>query len=553
MFHRVPALLFREQFRTAGVGVLSVLCALLLLPIRSMALSGSCFDKSQIEVFAESLDAGRFQIQKGAVESALAAPPLTGLDQRLQARGFSLGITAAVVVRVGADRVALVPIESERRASLFGAALEAGEDAHAFLVLPLTKHRAPFLLESGVDLGKSRVARVSLGSLDGRVKTLHPQDGSVAEGRFESLAGDYPQASPECTWCVVNECLLGGDWCSWAMTLVVNCWDCWLGADCTDCFVAIAQSISCRLIECAACDAQCEDLLPPPPPPFVFVRSGTFTMGDGVSWCGSDERQVTLTYDFWIGQYEVTNQEYLDLLQWAYDRGYVTATSLSVQDNLDGSTEELVDLNAPDCEIAYSGGVFTLRDAGHGINPDHPMKEVTWYGAAAYCDWLSLAEGLPRAYDHSTWKWICGGGDPYSATGYRLPTDAEWEYVAQWNDERRYPWGDEAPQECVHANYNWCAGWTSPVGSYPAGAQPNLKEPIHDLSGNVWEWTNDWWQCNLGTTPQMDPRGPESGSSRVIRGGSWYDYAANLRASYRLQAGPSAVESYLGFRPVRSD
>ncbi len=557
MLRRRSALPLFEQFRATGIGVLTALCVLLLLPIRSMALSGSCFDRSRIEVLAESLDAGRFEVEKGAVERALGAPPLAGLEQRLQARGFSLGISAAVVVRVEADRVALVPIESEKRASVLGAALDVGEDAHAFLVLPLTKRRAPFLLESGVDLGRSRVARVSLGSLDGRVKTLRPENGSVAEGRFESLLGDYPQASPECTWCVVNECLLGGDWCSWAMTLVVNCWDCWTGVECTDCTIAIAQAISCRLIECAACDEECADVLPPPPPiSLVFVPSGTFIMGDGVAWCGKDEHQVTLTHDFWIGQYEVTNQEYLDLVQWAYDRGYVTATSASVRDNLDGSTKELVDLDSYYCEIAFSDGVFSLRNAGHGLNGDHPMKEVSWHGAAAYCDWLSLSEGFPRAYNHSHWK--CGPeGNPYAATGYRLPTDAEWEYVAQWDDERIHPWGNETTT-CSLANFRDsntgpCVGWTSPVGRYPAGAQPNLTDLVYDLSGNVEEWANDLWTCKLGTSPQTDPPGPVGTYHRIVRGGGWTDSASCLRNCNRLDRDPNYSGSATGFRPARSD
>ncbi len=556
MFRRLSALPLLERIRTTRSGVLAALCMLFSLPIRATALSGGCFGKSQIEVSAESLDAGAFQVHKWALERLLGAPPLAGLDQRLQARGFSLGIGAAVVVRAGAEKVGLLPIESEKRASLFGAALDAGEEVHAFLVLPMTKRRAPFLLEAGVDLGRSRVARVSLGSLDGRVKTLHSRDGSIAEGRFESLvAEDYPQAAPECTWCVVNECLLDGDWCSWAMTLVVNCWDCWTGAECTDCFVAIAQSVSCYLIDCDACYEECRDLLPPPFS-FVFVPSGTFTMGDGKSTCGINERQVTLTHDFWIGQYEVTNQEYLDLLQWAYDRGYVTATSASVQDNLDGSTEALVDLDSPDCEIAFADGVFTSRDAGRGgTNPGHPVKEVTWYGAAAYCDWLSLAEGLPRAYDHS--NWVCGpGGNPYAATGYRLPTDAEWEYAARWDDERIYPWGNENPA-CSLANYFWedgfCVGWTAPAGSYPSGVQPNFAAPIYDLAGNVSEWCNDWWICSLGYSPETDPQGPESSYYRVVRGGSYAAYVSSTRNCLRSKQYPNISAAGAGFRAVRSD
>jgi len=298
----------------------------------------------------------------------------------------------------------------------------------------------------------------------------------------------------------------------------------------------------------------------PAPRSFVFVPSGTFIMGDGVASCGEDKHQVTLTHDFWIGQYEVTNREYLELLQWAYDRGYVTATLWSVRDNLDGSIRELVDLDSPDCELAFSDGVFSLREADYalqhaypeGYDPaDHPMKEVTWHGAVAYCDWLSLAEGLPRAYDHSTWR--CGGGDPYSAEGYRLPTDAEWEYAAQWNDERIYPWGNESPQECVHANYNHCVDWTAPVGSYPSGVQPNLTDPIYDLSGNLWEWANDWWQCDLGTSPEIDPPGPGSRSHRVRRGGGWDYYASDLRVSGRYGSDPYHSGSAVGFRPARSD
>ncbi len=293
---------------------------------------------------------------------------------------------------------------------------------------------------------------------------------------------------------------------------------------------------------------------PAPPGSFVFVPSGTFIMGDGVAACGQDEHRVTLTHDFWLGQYEVTNREYLDLLQWAYDRGYVTATPSSVRDNLDGSTEELVNLDHDDCEIAFSNGVFSLRDAGHGINGDHPMKEVTWFGAVSFCDWLSLLQGLPRAYNHSTWT--CGGGDPYSAEGYRLPTDAEWEYAAQWNDDRIFPWGDENPN-CSRVNcFNWrnCVGWTAPVGSYPDGAQANLADPVYDLSGNVAEWVNDWVVCSLGTTPRIDPTGPENGTHRVTRGGGWVSVTSVLYASYRNNlCYPGYASNSLGFRVARTD
>ena len=321
--------------------------------------------------------------------------------------------------------------------------------------------------------------------------------------------------------------------------------------------------IAMRSGEPVASDTMLVEVVPTLVPSMVLVPSGTFIMGDGVAHCGVDEREVTLTRDFWLGQYEVTNQEYRAWVQWAYDRGYVTATSTTIQDNL-GSTEELVDLDDPDCEIAFSGGVFSLREAGdalryaypEGYNPAfHPVTCVSWYGSVAYCDWLSLSEGLNRAYDHSTWT--CGGGDPYSAEGYRLPTDAEWEYAAQWNDERIYPWGDGSPT-CSQANFypyprDSCVGWTSPVGSYPAGAQPNLSDPIYDLSGNVHEFVNDWWRCGLGAFPLTDPPGPESSHSRVGRGGGWGSNASNVRAASRPAYAPHFHYRYLGFRLARSD
>ena len=286
----------------------------------------------------------------------------------------------------------------------------------------------------------------------------------------------------------------------------------------------------------------------PEPPEMVSVPHGAFVMGDGVAQCGIDEHEVTLTHDFYLGQHEVTNQEYMEAVQWAYDKGYVTATSSSVKDALDGSTLELLDLDGSYCEIVFSGGVFSLRDAGHGINPDHPVVAVTWYGAARYCDWLSLGEGLPRAYQHSG-NWSCNYGNPYGAMGYRLPTDAEWEYAAQYDDERIYPWGDAAPS-CAWANYAGCVGWTSPVGSYP-DAPASLG--LSDMAGNVSEWCNDWWTCNLGTNPETNPVGPGSGVRRLIRGCSHHINDTIVRCAYRSVGGdPEYGSNIHGFRIART-
>ncbi|MBU1700648.1 MAG: SUMF1/EgtB/PvdO family nonheme iron enzyme [Candidatus Eisenbacteria bacterium] len=292
----------------------------------------------------------------------------------------------------------------------------------------------------------------------------------------------------------------------------------------------------------------------------VLVPAGTFIMGDGETACSS-EHEVTLTRDLYLGQHEVTNDEYLEAVQWAYDQGYVTATTSSVSDNLDGSSEELLDLNSYRSEIKFDGaGTFYLREVSSipgDYNPDfHPVKEVTWFGAVRYCDWLSMKLGLPRAYEHSG-DWTCNYGDPYGAQGYRLPTEAEWEYAAQWNDDRIYPWGDEDP-DCSQANnldiYGdptiYCVGWTSPVGNYPdAPAALGLS----DMAGNIAEWCNDWLVCGLGTNPVTDPPGPPSGTSRAVRGGGWASDDVRLLCARRgTGSSPGQSSQWEGFRVVRT-
>ncbi|MFH1279665.1 MAG: SUMF1/EgtB/PvdO family nonheme iron enzyme [Candidatus Eisenbacteria bacterium] len=275
----------------------------------------------------------------------------------------------------------------------------------------------------------------------------------------------------------------------------------------------------------------------------VLVPAGVFIMGDGAAYCGTSQHQVALTHDFYLGQHEVTNQEYRDAVQVAYDQGYVTATPSSVNDNLDGSTVQLVDLANSYCQVYFSAGSFRV-DPG---KEDYPLVAVSWYGAAAYCDWVSMEAGLTRAYSHSTWQ--CNGGNPYTAAGYRLPTDAEWEFAAQYDDERIYPWGNDSPS-CSRANYFGCVGSTSVVGSYPA-APSSLG--LYDMAGNVWEWCNDWQLCDLGTFSVTDPTGPGSGSYRLLRGGSWVSYVGSLRCSARDgYVYPWLTGSDYGFRCARS-
>ena len=291
------------------------------------------------------------------------------------------------------------------------------------------------------------------------------------------------------------------------------------------------------------------------PEGFVAIPADTFTMGSPTDEPDRESKetqhQVILTTPFYMFATEVTNQQYADMARWAYDQDppLVTATTTSLSDNLDGSAQELLDLSEA-CEISFTGSTFTV-DSG---KEEHPVLGVSWYGAVAYCDWLSLREGITRAYDHSTWQ--CNGNAPYGASGYRLPTEAEWEYACRagthtpFNTGNCLDAGTEANYRGEFPYFNCPDGpfvdWTVPVGSYPANTFD-----LYDMHGNLFEWCNDWLTAYSGN--EMDPVGSTTGSYRVMRDGCWNSKARSCRSAYRGFSVPGSFFFYLvGFRPVRS-
>jgi len=203
----------------------------------------------------------------------------------------------------------------------------------------------------------------------------------------------------------------------------------------------------------------------------------------------------------------------------------ISAFEMDVYEVTNAKYAECVD-DGPCAAPIYSGSYARTSYYGNPLYVDFPVIWVDWFRAAAYCTWV----------------------------GKRLPTEAEWEYAARGGlSGALYAWGNTISG--WNANY-WQSGdpWdneTSQVGYYAANGYG-----LHDVAGNVWEWVNDWYDrhyyeycVNHGIV--NNPPGPASGTSRGMRGGSWYDPTGNLRVSDRYVNNPDGEENFIGFRCAR--
>ena len=262
----------------------------------------------------------------------------------------------------------------------------------------------------------------------------------------------------------------------------------------------------------------------------IAVPAGTFTMGGGAADTENSylDHEVTLTHDFWIGETEITRGEweaYAANVGWTYtsiSSGYPCTTSTTTSD----------------C----------------------PADSISWYDVAIYANALSVEEGLEECYlSDGTDLAAAYVTDPYACGGYRLPTEAEWEYAARAGQDTRYPGSDSATAVA------WYYDNAYSVVTYAhevATLAPNAWG-LYDISGNVWEWTHDWHDSAHGGYgdggADVDPAGPATGSgegyegsNRVQRGGSWFNDSASVRVAYRSTASSNNRNAGFGARLART-
>jgi len=180
-------------------------------------------------------------------------------------------------------------------------------------------------------------------------------------------------------------------------------------------------------------------------------------------------------------------------------------------------------------------------------NPNNPVEQVTWSAAARFCNARSLLDGLTPCYDTNSWQ--CD----FSASGYRLPTEAEWEYACRAGSTARYSFGD-GPEAL--RTFAWFEG-NSQAMPHPVGQRKPNAWGLYDMQGNVWEWCNDFYGPKyFRTSPDDNPRGPQEGEKRVLRGGAWSSSAESCTSWTRNcdEAGVTDICLTMdsnGFRCVR--
>jgi formylglycine-generating enzyme required for sulfatase activity len=198
-------------------------------------------------------------------------------------------------------------------------------------------------------------------------------------------------------------------------------------------------------------------------------------------------------------------------------------------------------------EYEKLGQIEAFPNPSHFKGADLPVEQVTWPQAARFCNARSRCEGLQPAYNEDT------GACDFKVNGYRLPTEAEWEYACRAGTDTDYSFGGEARKL---GDFGWFAD-NSAQKTHPVGQKKPNPWGLFDMHGNVAEWCQDVFDKGYyKASPEKNPRGPSEGNEYVLRGGSWKSSADALRSAYRLGENPGFSDACLardaiGFRCVR--
>lgn len=257
---------------------------------------------------------------------------------------------------------------------------------------------------------------------------------------------------------------------------------------------------------------------------YSLISAGSFLMGavpddKDASEDEKPQHPVTITTPFYMSKYQVTVSDFKKFIE---DTNYQTDA-----DTGDGSFvwngKEWVKKKGVNWKCDTKGNLRPIEEN------NHPVIHVSWNDAKAYCQWL----------EQKTIK------------KFRLPTEAEWEYAARGSKDglqsvsTKYYWGNE-----IDSEYLWYSN-NSNSKTHPVGERKPNNFGLYDMLGNVWEWCEDWYEEKYyEKSPEEDPKGPDSGKSRVLRGGSWRGNAEDCRSSFRLSFTPGIRNYYIGFRLV---
>ncbi len=272
----------------------------------------------------------------------------------------------------------------------------------------------------------------------------------------------------------------------------------------------------------------------------VFVEAGDFKMGSFQGFL--EERpvhSVTLTRNFFIAKYETSARQVADVYNWGLKNNRIIIEKGFARIN-SPEKQKLLDLTDEGRDVNFNGKFFYVKP---GME-NYPCNEISWYGAVVFCNMLSEMENKAQAYNLKTWT--CD----FNSGGYRLPTEAEWEYACI---------GGKKSKGYLFAGSNdpFIAAWFDKNGArkiHPIGLKIPNELKLYDMSGNVWEWCYDNFnRLYYYFSPDLDPKGPTRGINRAIRGGSIQFNAFTCRCTTRfLNSDPASTGNFGGFRVVQT-